>query len=381
MHYEVGPEAKIFTNKFFAAHYAATKNLSAQDIHFNMYESEFDSADWSKDPDLSWDQLLDIRAQQIAAKNKPIVLYFSGGTDSYTIYKVFERNRIPLTAIYQRKRPDHPEGTYDRVHELYSSGLYDPSIQIIIDDDFKASLLGAYKSQDWLWNLNAKQHFGIIAPDRYSTDYISSRLGRDDFISVVGYEKPRIKITQDAVYSYQDDDNYNKLMTLPGIDCFYISPDLPELHIKQSYMLLNYIKSKNPPGALPKDLLHWNEIHRGWFDWLGYSIDACGRFDDLNRSDLQHLGNYQTEMVLPASGKFDGSEVSGRPAKWFQDLYKTNRDIFNNFTKGYMSVLTDPAGKLLLEYAPPHMKLNGVSYPQNVFNFQHFDSKMYQMTF
>jgi len=369
--YEVGPDATVFTNKFFAAHYAASKNLGIQDIHFNMHESEFDSADWSKDPDLSWDQLLDMRARQIAAKNKPIVLYFSGGTDSYTIYKVFERNRIPLTAIYQRKRPDHPEGTYDRVHELYSAGLYDPSIRIIIDDDFKASLLGAYKSQDWLWNMNVKQHFGIIAPDRYSTDYISSILGRDDFISVVGYEKPTIKITQDAVYSYQDDDNYNKLMALPGIDCFYISPDLPELHIKQSYMLLNYIKSKNPPGALPKDLLPWNEIHKGWFDWLGYSIDACGRFDDLNRSDLQHVGNYHTEMVLPASGKWDGSEVRGRPARWFQDLYKTHRDIFNNFTKGYMSVLTDPAGKLLMQDQDP----------RNVFNFKHFDSKMYQMTF
>lgn len=371
MYYEVGPEAKIFTNKIFAAHYAASKNLSIQDIHFNMYESEFDRCDWSRDPELSWDQLLDMRARQIEAKNKPIVLYFSGGTDSYTIYKVFERNRIPLAAIYQRKRPDHAEGSYDRVHELYSAGLYDPSTKIIIDDDFKASLLSAYASQDWLWNMDCKQHFGIIAPDRYSENYISSALGRDDFISVVGYEKPRLKITQDAVYSYQDDDNYNKLMTLPGMDCFYISPDLPELHVKQSYMLLNYIKSKGQPGALPKDLLPWNDIHLGRFDWLGYSIDACGRFDDLNWSTLQHMGNYQTSMIIPASGKFDGSEVSGRPAEWFQDLYKTNPDIFKNYTDGYMSVLTDPAGKFLMQGQDP----------RNVFNFKHFNSKMYQMTF
>jgi hypothetical protein len=69
------------------------------------------------------------------------------------------------------------------------------------------------------------------------------------------------------------------------------------------------------------------------------------------------------------SGKFDGSEVSGRPSEWFQDLYKTNRDIFKNYIDGYMSVVTDPAGKLLL------------TDPRNVFNFEHFNSKMYQMTF
>lgn len=366
MYYEVGPDARRFTNKFLAAHHASSNNLH---MHFNLYEDAFDSVDWSRDPTFSWDQLLDIRARQIEQKHKPIVLYFSGGTDSYTIYKVFERNRIPLDAIYLRKRPDHNPKIWYRVHELFSSGLYDPATRLLIDDDHEKSLLKAYDSEDWLWNGDVRQIFGILAPDRYTHSHISATLGRDDFISVIGYEKPRLKITEDAVYSYQDDDNYNKLMSLPGIDCFYISPDLPELHVKQSYMLLNYIKSKAQPGALPRDLYDYNNIHQGWFDWIAYSIDACGRFDDLNCSDLQHQGNAVTSMALPASGKFNGSEVTGRPARWFQDLYKTNRKIFNNYTNGYMSVLDDPAGKFLLQD------------PTNVFNFKHFSSKMYRMTF
>ena len=367
MYYEVGPTATRFTNKFLAAHHAGSNNLG---IRFNLYEDAFDSVDWSKDPALSWNQLLDVRARQIEAKNKPIVLFFSGGTDSYTIYKVFERNHIKLDAIYLRKRPDHVEGTYDQVHKLFSEGLYDSSTQILIDNEYNTALDRAYNSPDWLWDVNARQIFGILAPDRYSHNFISSALGgKDDFISVVGYEKPRLKITKNAVYSYQDDDNYNKLMALPGIDCFYISPDLPELHVKQSNMLLNYIKSNGQPNALPKDLLHYNDIHTGCFDWLGYSIDACGRFGDLNRSDIQHQGNQGTSMIVPVSGKFNGSEVSGRPAKWFQDLYKTNRDTFNNFTNGYMSVLNDTAGKFLLQD------------PKNVFNLRHFGSKHYRLTF
>ena len=101
MYYEVGTAPTVkFTNRFMAAHHAGTHNLN---MRFNMYDSVFDHSDWSREPDLTWDQLLDIRAQQIAAKNKPIVLYFSGGTDSYTIYKVFERNNIFLFVCLKLK--------------------------------------------------------------------------------------------------------------------------------------------------------------------------------------------------------------------------------------------------------------------------------------
>lgn len=380
MYYEVGPDARRlwsdvrdsnasrFTNKFLAAHHAVSNNLH---IHFNLYEDEFDSVDWSKDPALSWDQLLDIRARQIAAKNKPIVLYFSGGTDSYTIYKVFERNHIPLDAMYVRRRPDSSEDTDHKVNELFNSGLYHSGTKLIIDDTYGKSLAAAYSSPDWLWNGVARQYFGILAPDMYTHNHIRSILDRDDFISVTGYEKPRLRITQDAVYSYQEDDNYHRIMPIPGVDCFFISPDLPELHVKQSYMMLNYIKSQCPGATSPKDIQHYENLYNAYHfpNWYEYSIKASGRFGDLSRSDLQHQGNDRTGFVLPASGKFDGSEMSGRPAKWFQDLYKTDRTTFNNFTNGFMSVMTDPVGKFLHQDS------------SNAFRLKNFCSRHYRLTF
>jgi hypothetical protein len=380
MYYEVSPDARRlwsdsphpnavqFTNKFFAAQHAISNNLH---IHFNLYESAFDSVDWSKDPALSWDQLLDMRARQIAAKNKPIVLYFSGGTDSYTIYKVFERNHIPLNAIYLRKRPDNAEGTWDKVYELFNSGLYDSNTKLIIDDDHAKSLASAYNSSDWMWEGGFRQFFGMICADRYTHDCVKSALGRDDIISVIGLEKPIFRITEDAVYSYQDDDNYARLMNIPGIDCFYISPDLPELHVKQSYMMLNYIKSQCPSATSPKDIQHYEQFQNASYfpNWYDYSIKASGRFGDLNRSDLQHQANDRSTFYLPKSGKFDGSEMTGRPARWFQDLYKTDRTTFNNFTNGYMSLMTDSVGKFL------HHR------PTNAFDLRTFPSKHYQLTF
>jgi hypothetical protein len=160
-------------------------------------------------------------------------------------------------------------------------------------------------------------------------------------------------------------------MNHPGADCFYISPDLPELHVKQSYMMLNYIKSQCPGATSPRDIQHYENLHYTavFPDWYEYSIKASGRFGDLARSDLQHRGNDRTEFVLPASGKFDGSEMVGRPARLFRDLYKTNRTTFNNFTNGYMSLMTDPVGKLL------HHN------PKNAFDLMHFYSKYYRLTF
>jgi hypothetical protein len=298
-------------------------------------------------------------------------LYFSGGTDSYTIYKVFERNRIPLTAIYQSRRPDAADDTWNKVHELFNLGLYDKNTKLIINDEHAKSLAGIYSSPDWLWNGEFRQFFGMIGMDSYTHAHVCSILGRDDIISVIGLEKPRLRITEDAVYSFQDDDNYARLMNFPGADCFYISPDLPELHVKQSYMMLNYIKSQCPNATSPKDIQHYENLQDTavFPDWYEYSIKASGRFGDLARSDLQHQGNDRTQFFLPKSGKFDGSEMTGRPARWFRDLYKTDRTTFNNFTNGYMSLITDSVGKFL------HHD------PNNAFNLKHFHSKHYRLTF
>ena len=88
MNYVVGTE--IFTNKYLAF---ANSKKTGNPIRFALYEEAFDKASWDVEPNLSWDSMLDIRAQQLADKKKPIVLGFSGGTDSYTVYDVFKRNK------------------------------------------------------------------------------------------------------------------------------------------------------------------------------------------------------------------------------------------------------------------------------------------------
>lgn len=364
MFYQVGDQQ--FKNKFSAAHHAARVNRA---IHFNMYEQEFDRANWSVEPAVSWDQLLDMRAQQIAAKNKPIVLNFTGGTDSLTIYEVFKRNKLHIDIIYLRRRRSEIDTVInEKVLELFNKGLYDPTTKLIIRYDDEDVFRAGYNSEEWIWNANIRYQFSQgFAGDAPTDKYLSDILGTDDFISIIGFEKPRLLFNENGVYSYQDDGNYVRPMNSSAIDCFYISPDLPELHIKQSYMMMNYIKSINP-GATPGMLTRYNEFHDpNHFDWHDYSIRACGRFGDLSHSADVHKLLRGSRLVIPKNGIFDGTEHSGPGQDWFLSLKGT--DIFNNYTKGILDVVNDKAGEYLLKD------------PNNFYSLRSFNSKYYKLTF
>lgn len=362
MFYQVG--GRQFTNKFLAAQYAVENKLQ---VHFNMYDSVFNQCDWSQEPDLSWNQLLDIRAHQIAAKNKPIVLNFSGGTDSYTIYKVFERNNIHIDILNVRLHPgDWENNRFKQVYEFLDQGIYDPLTRIVTRTDSVDTYREMYSNPYWIFEKGSRYYWGQIGNgDHIAETYLSQILGTTDFISILGLEKPRILFENNRVYSVQDDENYPRVMSNGTLDCFYISPDLPELHIKQSYMLLNYIKSLKPSASCPNDLLEFNRFHNPWdFDWLDYSIKACGRFGDINMSPFQHQANAHQHLIIPA----EGNDIAhgGRNHDWWNTLAGDQSQ--KNYIEGMMLVAQSEAGRFLL------------NQPNNFYSMKQFSSRT-EMTF
>jgi hypothetical protein len=362
MFYQVGDQR--FTNKFLAAQYAVDQRSK---LHFNMYDLAFDLCDWTREPDLSWDQLLDIRAHQIAAKNKPIVLNFSGGTDSYTMYRVFERNRIHIDILYVRLHAGQSEDKrFREVYDFLNQGLYDPLTKIVLDRDSVNSFRRSYFSPYWIFETGIRFQWGIRSGDTASEQYLAELLDTTDFVSVIGLEKPRLKFQDGQVYSYQDDENYGRIMANPTLDCFFISPDLPELHVKQSYMLLNYIRSLVPQATSAADLESFNNVHSAYHhDWLDYSIRGCGRFGDINQSSKQHIGNHGLKLILPTNNQ--GTLYSGRNRDWWTTL---SGDIAQkNYLEGIMMVAQSDAGRLLLQN------------PKNFYWVRQFQSKPYALIF
>lgn len=370
MFYQVGNQT--FTNKFLASQHAAEQSFTQDNpaeatLHFNLYDSVFDHCDWSQEPETSWDQLLDMRAHQIAAKNKPIVLNFSGGTDSYTVYKVFERNKIHIDILNIRLHPGQRENNrFREVYEFLNQGIYDPLTRIVTRTDSADLYRDVYSNPYWIFEKGARYHWGAIGSGDYIAEkYLSEILGTDDFISIIGLEKPRIVFQNSQVYSTQDDENYPRVMSNKTLDCFYISPDLPELHVKQSYMLLNYIKSLKPSATCADDLTDFNNMHNPWlFDWLDYSIKGCGRFGDINQSTLQHQGNFGSRITIPSEG--ENLFYNGRNNNWWETL--NGSAAHKNYIEGLMLVARSDAGRFLL------------GNPSNFYHMRQFRS-MHKMKF
>jgi hypothetical protein len=72
-------------------------------------------------------------------------------------------------------------------------------------------------------------------------------------------------------------------------------------------------------------------------------------------------------LIIPKNGKFEGNEHTGPGENWFSSLKGTK--IFNNYTKGILDVVHDPAGTYLLED------------PTNFYSIKRFNSKYYKLTF
>jgi len=367
MHYQVGDQ--IFFNKFQAANYAYKID---QKIKFNLFESAFDAANWAVEPGQSWNSLLDIRAHQVAekakAQDKPIVLHFSGGTDAYTIYKVFERNNIHIDMLYTRVRKgERYQSQYRQVYEFFDKGLYDPHCQIVVDDEELGFLEKKYHSEDWIWDTAERYTFNLHGGMKVEHDKICTMLGRD-VMSIIGYEKPRLHFDENGrVYSFQDDINYVRPMNCLSMECFFLTPDLPELHVKQSYMLLNYIKSKNPNARDAKDLLDYNDLHSPIkFDWLEYSL-ASGRYGDLANSRNPHIANWGCQLIVDNPADYTTARLIGQSKEVFDSARDTK--WFKDYVKSMLNVCNDSAGKYL-----------GMS-TNNLFAIPMIRSKYYPLTF
>ena len=77
------------------------------------YDQEFNQFDWTVEPTASIDFLMSEHARVLRNRYERLVLLWSGGTDSHTIYNVFKNNRIHLDEILSN--------LYDSIGILISS--------------------------------------------------------------------------------------------------------------------------------------------------------------------------------------------------------------------------------------------------------------------
>src|SRR5210317_1743936 len=75
---------------------------SRGDIHnitYSLFDTSLENYDWTVEPAESLDELMRQRALQLRDTYTYLKLWFSGGSDSTTVLRVFLENNIPIDEI------------------------------------------------------------------------------------------------------------------------------------------------------------------------------------------------------------------------------------------------------------------------------------------
>lgn len=256
-YYQVG--SSIYLDKLSAVLAAQKQDLP---VRWNFFDQQFQSIDWSVEPDLSLDQLYKIRAQQIRDRYDYLVVYCSGGADSTNVFHSFLDNGIlideiislaPISGLSNYQFNNKDIGIDNTVSEVKYALL--PFLSKVVQQWPKIRItLYDYFNQDRFDQNSINLGSGnIVTPltgqftNVFEFPHILKLLDQGKRVGLVyGSDKPIVKIGKqgnlylnfiDSAVNYIDYPEQRRLNNLEPV-LFYWSADLPELIIKQAHEII-----------------------------------------------------------------------------------------------------------------------------------------------
>ena len=251
---------KQYSNKIEAI---IAANKSKATIEWMFHDSVFNNVDFTIEPNKTLNQIYLERAIQLRKKYDYLILFFSGGSDSVHILNTFLENNIIIDEIivsypesglknYNFNKAD--TSASNNISEyLYNTKPYMstiqqqyPNIKITLHDYFIDML--NYKTNDWLIRSSDWVHPATVAKfnlTRYT--HINEILQNKSIGAIYGFEKPIVLYAYKRYYCILRDSNINGAVmpvNHPNMhtELFYITPEMPDLLIKQSHAIVNKCK-------------------------------------------------------------------------------------------------------------------------------------------
>ena len=245
-------------------------NLFNNSVEFHFNDKIFGSIDWTKEPDISLDQLYINRAKQIRDEYDYVILSYSGGSDSHEILEVCLNNNIfidevqiynyekcveridPLTLLLDRDLANFLEFNRAVIPELKKLCQRSPNTKITVvdvSDDFMRDI-----TTNNFNFINMDKQFGKTALhgslNRLASGYIHYHNSRHFQSSkskvafVRGFEKPILLPRNGELVFHFNDIVLNGVNLLRHngwnmytIENFFWSKDAPLIPVKQSHVL------------------------------------------------------------------------------------------------------------------------------------------------
>jgi hypothetical protein len=284
--YETNPQGywkagdKKFLNKFQALQYASDTKVN---VTFHYFDNVFEKFDRSYLGKFTLDELYKQRALQLREKYDYLILYFSGGADSYNVVRSFLDNNIKLDEICVK----WPKKILNANVSIYTPNILDTSaFNYISEWDFaiKPVLEEIAQSHpgikieivDWLpdENVNLEKYFETVqhwhdielpslavwSPSEERLINQGKRVG-----SIYGVDKPNVRFDKNSALMLFNDSTLAMGTSNPcniyGTEFFYWTPDFPVLAFEMANQVTQWYFNKP----------HYVNMY-GWRDENFYSM-------------------------------------------------------------------------------------------------------------
>ncbi len=307
-------------------------------VKFYLDEAAYDQHDWLTEPTDSMDTLMKRHAWRLRNQYQKLILIYSGGYDSHTIYDVFARHRIPVDAIFCSTSPNMPWFPH-QVYEYLKKNHWDPNTEIV---NFDASDPSVFYQADENWflrNTGAHARYHGVSFDKFEL-WLGDRFGGYSCGCVLGFEKPRLIYKNGQWYSRQMASNIEPAFNYQTFEAFYLEPTIA---IKQSHLLKNNLKQwlawKNMPlyhGDWAETKFEKNEVGNHYYN-------VCsGRISELvpGASFAQKDNSEKRSGIsdINTKGSWQNIDTSSPlSTKLIEDI-KTDKPYAKNFLKAVYEV-------------------------------------------
>lgn len=305
-------DGQVYYNQFSAWLAVGSGNTSRAKFH--IYDQAYDRLDWTQEPNQTWDELVRVRCLQLRSQYKHLCLLYSAGRDSHHILRSFANNGIHLDEIivvdHTLSPLKHPEvnAWMLPLAQQYVKN-YNPACRIS-QIDVDRSSFDDFFTESWTENSVMAGMNGQFQPANYPwlvTHYLGHRMPSGAGI-ITGVDKPRLMLSGGWIQSVFYDTMFDWYSS-PNLafEYFYITPNLPELYVKQCHMVVNWWQQHMPNIDADTIDEFINDPRSGHYD--NYNL-ACGRgpavdigFQGQNGLNKYPSGNHAVFQILHRTAK------------------------------------------------------------------------------
>jgi len=324
IHYKVGHHT--FYSTFLAAHESWR---SGKPVEFYCRDFDYDQIDWQQEPCENFDDIMLDHARYLRNRYPYLVLLYSGGTDSQTIYNIFVKNRIHLDHIIIKVSDSNPAYPYNHWQWLLDNHPDQHTRITKFNADDPAIRQSDIDRPDWIFaNKGDMYKFMASANGTGVQKLIEAHYNGGDYAAITGQEKPRLVYRSGHWYSRQADVILRHVMGYHYLEHFFLAP---KVHLKQSHLVKHAVKKLIKENNLPLYDGDWAEAKwpttpHGYRNWT----QACGRHSELTLG-VSHTQKIINNAVFDTATKSIEKNTKEAP---LIELYNTQNNVAKNYIAG-----------------------------------------------